>query len=127
MDEFACIRVGSRSKESSAEFNSRLIAFWSGVIRANPDAYALVCAESSRFEPEGDFITRRYLVAEPALAAIEQMLTSSGLEFHPVDRDEVAPAQLDAVDAGLPRREVDQSFHDEHHLGPARTAVGPGR
>ena len=41
--------------------------------------------------------------------------------------EQVAAAQLDAVEAELPRGDVDQPLHHVHHLGPAGAAVGPGR
>ena len=42
-------------------------------------------------------------------------------------RHEVAAAQFDAIEPELPRSDVDQALHDEHHLGPTRTAIGPRR
>ena len=39
-------------------------------------------------------------------------------------RHQVAPAQLDPVEAVTARGEVDQSLQDEHHLGPPGAAVG---
>ena len=73
-------------------------------------------------------------VAEPqhplhavvVLAAVVDHAERVGVR-HRAFRHEVAAAQLDAVDAGLLRGEVDQPLHDEHHLGPARAAIGPGR
>ena len=42
-------------------------------------------------------------------------------------RDEIAPPDLDSVDAGLERGEIAESLHDEHRLRPARAAVGSRR
>src|SRR5262249_39647119 len=44
-----------------------------------------------------------------------------------VGRDQVAPPDLDPVDAGFDRREVAQALHDEHRLGPAGAAIRGGR
>ena len=45
---------------------------------------------------------------------------------HLLGPDEVAPAQRDAVDAGLARRLVHQPLDDVDRLGPAGAAVGAG-
>ena len=60
------------------------------------------------------------------VAAVVDHAERVGVRHHRF-RHEVAPAQLDAVDAGLARRQVDQPLHDEHHLGPAGAAIGAGR
>ena len=46
---------------------------------------------------------------------------------HRAFRHQVAPPQLDAIEAALARRQIDQPLHHEHRLGPAGAAIGPGR
>ena len=50
-----------------------------------------------------------------------------GLERHLVGPDQVAPAQLDPVDAGLGRRLVDQQFEEIFRFRPPGAAIGAGR
>ena len=50
-----------------------------------------------------------------------------GLVREGVGPDEVAPPQLDRVDAELARGQVDQALDQEGRLGPPRAAVRPGR
>ena len=39
MDEYVCLTVRSRPAEPADEFNKRLIAFWSGMIRGRKEEY----------------------------------------------------------------------------------------
>ena len=42
-------------------------------------------------------------------------------------RHQIAPPQLQPVEPALPRREIDQPFHDVDDLRPPRAAIGAGR
>jgi hypothetical protein len=89
VDEYLCVTVTSRPGESADDFHRRLISFWSGVIRTRPEEYKLVYAESTRFEPAGDRVTRQYFVGTEAAEAIETELAAAGIEHTPIDREEL--------------------------------------
>ena len=72
-------------------FNKRLIGFWSHMIRDRPDEYLQVYAETTRFEPAGDRLTRRYLVGIGAVEALEAELGAAAIDFDPIDMDDVYP------------------------------------
>ena len=57
---------------------------------------------------------------------VERQTLASGYGMS-ASRDQVAPAELDAVDAELARRDVDQPLAEEIGLEPAGPAVGAGR
>ena len=88
MDDYLCLTMRSRAAEGAEEFNKRLIVFWSHVIRTRPDEYAQVYAETTRFEPVADRVTRKYLVAAPAIGVLEVELAAAGIDHEPVDEDD---------------------------------------
>ena len=89
VDDHICVVVRSKSNEPADEFKKRLIAFWSTVIRARPDDYKRVYAESAKPEAEGLVLVRKYLVEAEVADILEMELTNSGLEYHPIDRDDL--------------------------------------
>jgi hypothetical protein len=89
VDEYLCVSVKSRSGEGTDDFNKRLIDFWSHMIRDRPAEYVDVYAETTRYEPFGDCMTRKYLVGVGAAAVVESELTTAGIDFEPIDADDV--------------------------------------
>ena len=88
MDEFLCLTLLARPGEPEGEFKSRLVAFWSDLLRGRPDDYEAVYAEAREFEQEGDRVARRYMVAPAGLPALTALLAGHGIEFFPVDEDD---------------------------------------
>lgn len=89
MDEHICLTVLSHSSESDEQFQKRLIAFWSNMIRTRPEEYKQVYAESAKSELVGSRLLRRYLVALDIAETLEQQLAAAGIEHEEIDRDDV--------------------------------------
>jgi hypothetical protein len=89
VDEYLCVTVKSHTGEGTDEFNKRLIGFWSHMIRDRPDEYADVYAETTRYEPVGNRLTRKYLVAVNVGDVIEAELAAAGIDFDPIDANDV--------------------------------------
>jgi hypothetical protein len=86
--EYLCLTILSRAGEAERDFKSRLTAFWTHLLRTQPDLYERVYAEATRFGTSGDRITRQYLVEAEVADAVVAALAAFGLEFSPVDRDD---------------------------------------
>ncbi|HKA05927.1 MAG TPA: hypothetical protein VKD71_01635 [Gemmataceae bacterium] len=91
MDEYACVTLKSHSGEGTDAFNKRLIAFWSHMIREQPDAYLQVYAETTHFESAGVRVTRRYFVGTRGIEVLEAELAAAAIDFDPVDMDDLYP------------------------------------
>ena len=89
MDEYLCLSVQSNPGESEAEFKSRLAAFWTHMLRNQPDDYEKVYAEATQFDQDDDRVVKRYMVEAVVIDTLETALTSQGLAFEPVDRDDI--------------------------------------
>jgi hypothetical protein len=89
MDEYVAITVKSRAGEPAEEFNKRLIAFWSHMLRDRPDDYEQVYAETTKFVPSGNRVTRQYLVATGTAGVLESELGAAAIDHDPIDPDDV--------------------------------------
>ena len=89
MDEYVCVRLRSRPGETKADFSKRLIDFWSHFLRTRPDEYEQVYAETTRFERDGDYFVRQYLVGLGVLGFLEKELQTGGIQHDPIDHDEL--------------------------------------
>src|SRR5687768_14171006 len=89
VDEYVCVTVRSRPGESGDGFNKRLIAFWSGMLRARKADYERVYAETTRFAPDGDRLTRQYLVGAEVAGGLATELASAGIDHDPIDPDDL--------------------------------------
>ncbi len=89
MDEYVIVTLVGRAGEAEAAFKSRLSEFWTRMLRGRPDDYEKVYAEASKFEPAGDKVGRRYMVAVDAAGALTNELTAAGVDFLPVDADDL--------------------------------------
>jgi hypothetical protein len=89
LDEYVCLTVRSRPGEVADWFNKRLIDFWSVMLRTRKDAYDRVYAETTRFAPAGDRLTRQYLVAPDAADDVAGGLAAAGLDHDPPDPDDL--------------------------------------
>ena len=84
---------------------------------ARPAAFGEARDIGARHRPVQDRLEVARIVGQP----------DRGLERHLVGPDQVAPAQLDPVDAGLRRRLVDQQLEEVLRLRPPGAAIGAGR
>lgn len=89
MDEYLCLTVRSRPGEPEKEFAGRLSQFWTHMLRNRTADYEKVYAEARAFESEGDFLVRKYLLEEGVADVLEAELDAQGLDFIPIDRDDV--------------------------------------
>jgi hypothetical protein len=89
VDEFVCLTVKSRPGEGADSFQKRLIVFWSHVLRTRPDEYAQVHAETTRFEPTGDILTRQYMIAAGVVGVVAQELEQVEIDHDPIDPDDL--------------------------------------
>ena len=89
MDEYLCVTVRSRPGEPADGFNKRLIDFWTGMIRGRPDEYKQVYAETTRFAPAGDRVTRQYMVEVGIAELLGTELAAANIDHDPIDTDDV--------------------------------------
>ena len=88
MTEYLCLTLLATAGESEAAFKSRLTAFWSHLIRAQPDTYAAVYAESTHFGRTNGNVSRAYMVEAGAADAVVEALAARGVEALPPDPDD---------------------------------------
>jgi hypothetical protein len=89
LEEYVCATVRSRPNELADGFNKRLIDFWTGMIRKWPEQYKEVYAETTRFAPEGDRLSRQYMVEAGIAELLGVELTAAGIDHDPIDADDV--------------------------------------
>ncbi len=87
--DYLCVTLAGKPGEPEPEFKARLTAFWTHMIRNRPDDYEKVYAEATAFGSAGGRPTRQYLVEAGAVAALTNELTAAGVDFLPVDEDDV--------------------------------------
>jgi hypothetical protein len=89
VDEFVCITVRSNAGEPEGDFSTRLSRFWTHMLRTRQGDFEKVYAETTRFEPLGGRLTRRYAVEDSVVDILLQEMARAGVEHEPVDRDDV--------------------------------------
>jgi len=89
MDEYACLTLLANPGESEAQFQSRLYAFWTHMLRQQPAEYEKVYAEATEFETEQERVARRYMIQPEVVSLLQQELTALGIEFIPIDNDDL--------------------------------------
>ncbi|MBX9627273.1 MAG: hypothetical protein K2X82_25950 [Gemmataceae bacterium] len=89
MDEYLAFTLLSAPGEAEAAFKARLSGLWTAMLREQPDEFERVYAEQVAFDRRGDRLGRKYLVEAAAVPAVEAAATAAGLEWEPVDPDDV--------------------------------------
>ena len=89
MDEYLCVTLLSRPGEDEVGFKARLSGLWTAMLREQPDEFEKVYAEQVAWERAGGRLGRKYLVEADAVPAVEAAATAAGLEYQPVDPDDV--------------------------------------
>ena len=87
-DEYLLLTVVGRPGEPEAAFKGRLVAFWTHLLRTDPDLYERVYAEATAFEPSGGRVARQYVLEPDAVPGVTAALAGQGLEHEPVDADD---------------------------------------
>jgi hypothetical protein len=89
LEDHVCVTVLSRPGESQAEFAGRLSKFWTHLLRTRPADFEKVYAETSAFTASGERWSRQYLAEETVIDVLAAELTSAGVDFTPIDRQDV--------------------------------------
>lgn len=89
MDEYVCVTLQSRPGEAETGFKSRLVAFWTHMLRNRPDDYEKVYSEATEFECEGGRVSRQYMVEPDVVPVLTAELAAAGIAFEPVDPDDL--------------------------------------
>ena len=89
MTEYLCLTLLATAGEAEAAFASRLTAFWSHLIRAQPETYAAVYAEATHFGTTAGRVSRQYVVESPAAPAVSDALAAGGVAALPLDPDDI--------------------------------------
>ncbi len=89
MEDYALAIIRSKLNESVEDFNKRLIAFWSHVLRSRPTEYLGILAESSESELAGPAWTRKYLIAVDVVDVLQAELANAGFDHDPIDLDDL--------------------------------------
>jgi hypothetical protein len=86
--DYLCVTVLANPNESEPEFKTRLTAFWSHLLRSQPETYDAVFAEGKNFETANGRVSRAYAVEAEVASAIVAELTANNLATLPVDEDD---------------------------------------
>ncbi len=89
MDDYLCVTVVGKLNEPEAAFKARLSEFWTHMLRNRPDDYEKVYSEAVVFEWVDGKVARRYMVRADGVAALTAELRAAGLDFEPVDEDDL--------------------------------------
>ncbi len=89
MTEYLCLTLLARAEEAEDAFKARLTAFWTHVIRTQPDTYDAVFAEAKAFDTTDGRRSRAYMVETSAIDAVTQALAANGVDCAPLDTDDV--------------------------------------
>ena len=88
MDDYVCITVLSKPAESEFDFGARLSRLWTLMLSGHKADFERVYAETTRFEPHGDRLTRKYLAQASVVPLLEAKLAAAGIEHEPIDPDD---------------------------------------
>jgi hypothetical protein len=89
MDEYLCLTFVGNAGEVEAAFKTRLTAFWTLLLRSQPDVYDAVFAESKAFGSEAGRVSRAYMIEASAVRAVREAATAAGLDVEEFDEDDV--------------------------------------
>jgi hypothetical protein len=88
MTEYLCLTLVANASESEAAFKSRLTAFWTHLLRTQPDTYESVFAEAREFDTSNGCVSRAYMVEASAAEAVASALAANGIATLPLDPDD---------------------------------------
>jgi hypothetical protein len=89
MDEYLCLTLLGNAGESEPAFKSRLTAFWTLLLRGNPDVYDAVFAEARAFGFEAGRVSRAYMVKASAARAVCEAARAAGIDAQEPDETDV--------------------------------------
>ena len=88
-DEYLCLTILANDGETEPAYKTRISAFWSTIVRGNPDLFERVYAETTAFELEKGLLSRKYLVEACAAGEVVAAMTAFGLATLPLDPDDL--------------------------------------
>jgi hypothetical protein len=88
MDEYLCLTLLANAGESESAFKARLTAFWSHLLRTQPDVYEAVYAEAKAFERTNGVVSRAYMIEAGAAERVAAAVATAGLGAVPLDPDD---------------------------------------
>ena len=88
MDDYVCITVLSKPDESELDFGARLSRLWTRMLRGHKADFERVYAETAKFEPHKDRLSRKYLAHAAVVPVLEAELAAAELEHEPNDLDD---------------------------------------
>ena len=86
--DYLCLTLIANAGETEAAFKTRLTAFWTHLLRTQPDTYEAVYAEAKEFDTTGGKASRAYMVELDSAAAVAAALAANGLTALPLDPDD---------------------------------------
>jgi hypothetical protein len=89
VDEFVCVTLIGDEGEGESAFRTRLIEFWTTMLRNHEDLYEQVYAEATEYESNLGRVTRGYMVRLSAVDALVEILTANKLDVMPIDMDDL--------------------------------------
>ncbi len=90
MKEYLLLSLFAKSDETESSFNSRLIAFWTHMLRNFPDDYEQVYSEETTFDrDDSDRVLRRYMIEPDVWPQLQVQLAAQGIDLEPIDEDEL--------------------------------------
>jgi hypothetical protein len=87
-DEFLCLTLVSHPLETEAAFKTRLVEFWTHMLRNLPDDYEKVYSEAREFESDDDNLTRQYMIGIDLWPVLQPVLDLRLMGYLPVDEDD---------------------------------------
>jgi hypothetical protein len=89
MDDYACLTVLSQPGEGQADFAARLSRFWTHMLRNRKSDFEKVYAETTKFDDNGERLSRQYLARLEVIDILESEMRAAGIDFEPVNRDDI--------------------------------------
>ncbi|CAN5139477.1 hypothetical protein BH11PLA2_BH11PLA2_47800 [soil metagenome] len=89
MTEYVLITLVSATAEAEAAFKGRIAAFWTHMVRNQPDEYEKMYAEATKFVTGEGCLHRQYMAEAGVIEVLTRELTAAGLAFEPVDEDDL--------------------------------------
>jgi hypothetical protein len=86
--EYLCLTLVALPHETEAAFKARLTAFWTHLLRTQPDTYTAVYAEAKEFDTTDGKVSRAYMVEADSAETVASALAANGVAALPLDPDD---------------------------------------
>lgn len=89
MDEYLCLTLLGNAGEGEPAFKARLTAFWTLLLRGQPDVYESVFAEARAFGSDAGRVSRAYMIEASAVRAVHDAARAAGVDVLEFDETDV--------------------------------------